>query len=78
MPKKKCLEIERIHNNILPCPSPLIGEVVGFTTPAVKDIGAASLRIKFHAGPKTNDFVDARQIPENIPKTTHRSLSQKD
>ena len=51
---------------------------MGFTTPAVKDIGAASLRIKFHAGTKTNDFVDARKIPENIPITTQRSLSQKD
>ena len=73
--EQKCLEIERIHRNILPCSSPLVGEVVGFTTPAVKDIGAASLRIKFHAAPKTNDF---RQVQENICKTTHSSLFQMD
>ena len=45
--EQKCIEQEKYGKHIQLSISPLIAEVVGYTTPAVKDIGAASLRIRF-------------------------------
>ena len=63
--ERKCYELEEMRKCV-PIPiSPLIGEVVGYTTPAVKDVGAASIRINFHGIPFIDDLMNTMIDREN-------------
>ena len=74
--EQKCLEQANHRKDVQLSAWPLIGEVVGYTTPAVQDIGMDSLRLKFHDDRPVSKFIQRNQDENNNSPGIREYMSQ--